>query len=386
MGSLDDFAEAKLAARAARGLMRQPIPTVRGSGARAKRGDRALVSFSCNDYLGLSQHPKVKAAAAAAVEAYGAGAGAARLVTGDHPLMGALESRLARLKNTADAILFGSGYLANIGIVPALAGPRDLVVLDALSHACLHAGATLSGATVDTFRHNDLADLGARLARRNAYAHCLVLTEGVFSMDGDRAPLRQMAALCRVADAWLLVDDAHGLGVLGAGRGSVAEANADVPLQMGTLSKAAGSYGGYLCASRAVCDLMRNRARSYVYTTALPPASAGAAIAALDIIASEPALCARPLALARGFTARLGLAPAESAIVPLVVGAPDRALAASEALAERGYLVAAIRPPTVPEGTARLRVAFSAAHSEADVAGLAAAIREIGLVPARAAE
>ena len=379
MDSLERFAADKLTALEARGLRRRLVPTSRGAGARAARDGRALVSFSCNDYLGLTQHPAVKAAAADAVARYGAGAGAARLVTGDHPLMAALEGRLASLKGTDDAVVFGSGYLANIGIVPALAGPRDLVLLDALSHACLSAGAKLSGAAVERFRHNDLADLRMGLARRGGFENVLVLTEGVFSMDGDRAPLAGMAEIARDADAWLLVDDAHGLGVLGGGRGSVAEAGADVPLQMGTLSKGAGGYGGYLCASRAVCELMRNRARSFVYTTSLPPAVAGAAIAALDIIASDVALCARPLALARDFAARLGLAVAESAIVPIVVGTPERALAASEALAARGYLVAAIRPPTVPEGTARLRVAFSAAHSEADVAGLADAMREIGL-------
>ncbi len=379
MDSLERFAADKLTALEERGLRRRLVPTSRGAGARAARDGRALVSFSCNDYLGLTQHPAVKAAAADAVARYGAGAGAARLVTGDHPLMAALEGRLARLKGTDDAVVFGSGYLANIGIVPALAGPRDLVLLDALAHACLNAGAKLSGATVERFRHNDLADLRARLAHRGHYENVLILTEGVFSMDGDRAPLAAMAQIAREADSWLLVDDAHGLGVLGNGRGSVAEAGTDVPLQMGTLSKGAGGYGGYLCASRAVCDLMRNRARSFVYTTSLPPAVAGAAVAALDIIASDVALCARPLALARDFTARVGLPQAESAIVPIVVGTPERALAASEALAARGYLVAAIRPPTVPEGTARLRVAFSAAHSEADVAGLADAMREIGL-------
>ncbi len=386
MRSLDAFAEAKLAARAARGLSRAPIPTLRAPGAAATRDGRRLVSFSCNDYLGLSQHPAVKEAAMAAVEAYGAGSGAARLVTGDHPLLAALETRLARLKGTEDSVLFGSGYLANIGIVPALAGPGDLVLLDALSHACLHAGARLSGASVATFGHNDCGALARKLAERTRFGRCLVLTEGVFSMDGDRAPLGAMAAICREADAWLLVDDAHGLGVLGGGRGSVAASGAEVPLQMGTLSKAAGSYGGYLCASRAVCDLMRNRARSYVYTTSLPPAAAGAAIAALDIIAADPALCARPLALARDVTARLGLAPAESAIVPIVVGEPSRALAASSALEARGYLVAAIRPPTVPEGTARLRVALSAAHSDADVAGLDDEIRALGLLERAAAE
>jgi 8-amino-7-oxononanoate synthase len=182
------------------------------------------------------------------------------------------------------------------------------------------------------------------------------------------APLDELAALCRDRDAWLLVDDAHGLGVV--------EWHADAPLQMGTLSKAAGSYGGYLCCSRAVAELMRNRARSFVYTTGLPPAAVAASIAALDIIASDPALCALPLKRAQLFCTRLGLPAAQSAVVPLILGSPEAALAASRALERRGYLVTAIRPPTVPEGTARLRFAFSAAHAEEEVVALADAVRE----------
>jgi 8-amino-7-oxononanoate synthase len=380
MASLDDFARDKLDRLAAEKLRRDLAPTERGAAGRAKRDGRTLVSFSCNDYLGLTQHPAVKRAAIAAVEAYGAGAGASRLVTGDHPLHRALEDRLARLKGTEDAVVFGSGYLANIGIVPALAGPDDLVVVDELGHACLHAGARLSRARVETFRHNRADDLGRILAaRRNDHRNCLVLTEGVFSMDGDVAPLAALSALARGHDAWLMVDDAHGLGVIGNGRGSVAAAGADVPLQMGTLSKA-----GYLGCSAPVAALMRNRARSFVYTTGLPPAAVAAAICALDIIAADPALCALPLAKARMFARRIGLPEPESAIVPLIVGTPERALAASARLAERGFLVTAIRPPTVPDGTARLRMAFSAAHRDADIAALADAVAAIGLAAPQA--
>jgi 8-amino-7-oxononanoate synthase len=209
------------------------------------------------------------------------------------------------------------------------------------------------------------------------------MTEGVFSMDGDRAPL---AALCDLADsyeAWLMTDDAHGLGVLGGGRGSAAEADvaARVPLQMGTLSKAIGSYGGYLCASSSVIDLMVNRARSLIYATGLPPATIAASIAALTLIEQDPALAAAPLARARHFTEALGLADAESPIVPLVVGTPERALAASRALEERGFLVTAIRPPTVPQGTSRLRFTFSATHTDDDVDRLIASVRDIGVAP-----
>jgi 8-amino-7-oxononanoate synthase len=367
MDSLDAFARGKLDALEAGNLRRRLIATERGAGAEAARRGRALVSFSCNDYLGLSHHPRVIAAAQAAAGAYGAGAGGSRLVTGDHPHLGALEARLARHKGTEAALVFGSGYLANIGITPALAGRGDLVLLDELSHACMWAGARLSGARVLTFRHNDPDDLAAILAEHRAHhARALVLTERVFSMDGDRAPLADLLRIARDFDAWTLVDDAHGIGVV--------EDGPRAPLEMGTLSKALGSYGGYLCASRPVVDLMTSRARSFVYTTGLPPASAAAALEALAILEAEPERGARPLALARRFTTRLGLPEAESAVVPVLVGEAQAALDISAALEEAGFLVVAIRPPTVPAGTARLRVAFSAAHDVAQVDALAEAV------------
>jgi 8-amino-7-oxononanoate synthase len=343
------------------------VPTERGNGAQALREGRPLVSFSCNDYLGLSRDPRVIAAAQEAAGCYGAGAAASRLVTGNHPLLASLEARLAAHKGTEAALVFGSGYLANLGIVPALAGPRDLILIDALAHSCLWAGARVSGAEVVRFRHNDVEDL-RRLAKthRPGHRHALILTERVFSMDGDRAPLEATLSVAEDHDAWTLVDDAHGLGVV--------EAGARAPLEMGTLSKALGSYGGYLCASRAVIDLMVGRARSFVYTTGLPPASAAAALAALAIVEAEPERAARPLMLARRFTARLGLPEAQSPIVPVLVGDAEAALALSAALEARGFLVVAIRPPTVPAGTARLRVAFSAAHAESQVDELADAL------------
>lgn len=380
MQSLDAFAGDKLAALETRSLRRRLQPTRRLEGAVVERGGRRLISFSCNDYLNLSQHPAVRAAAAEAALNYGAGAAASRLVTGDHPLLGDLEKRLARLKGTEAACVFGSGYLANTGVIPALMGPGDLILVDALAHACIWAGAKLSGARTVAFRHNDPADLERLLTSDRATAgHVLVATDGVFSMDGDLAPLGQIAALCTQHDAWLLADDAHGVGVLAEGRGSAALfPEAEIPLQMGTLSKALGSFGGYLCGSRVVVDLLKTRARTLVYATGLPPASAAAALAALDIVESQPALTALPLAKARAFTAALDLAPAQSPIVPVVIGSAEAALEASARLEAEGFLVVAIRPPTVPEGTARLRIAFSAAHSDADVmrlADLVAAIR-----------
>ena len=375
MESIDRFATEKLNELAARDLRRALVET-RREGIWTVRDGRRLLSFSCNDYLGLSQHPRLKQAAVAAIEHYGAGAGASRLVTGNHPLYAELEAHLARLKGTEAACVFGSGYLANAGIVPSLAGPADLVLLDELSHACLWAGAQLARGRVMSFRHNDVGHAEDLLATGRGRGRALILTDGVFSMDGDLAPLPALAELARRYDAWLMLDDAHGLGVLGQGRGSVAAAGAAVPLQMGTLSKALGSYGGYLCASRPVIELMATRARTLIYSTGLPPACVAAAIAALDIIAAEPQRVARPLALARQFTKRAGLPEATSAIVPVRLGQAKAALAASHFLAEQGFLVVAIRPPTVPAGTARLRLAFTADHPEDEVTRLAQLVRE----------
>jgi 8-amino-7-oxononanoate synthase len=370
MHSLDRFAAGKLDALDRDALRRRLVDTARDTYPWVMRDGRRLLSFSCNDYLGLSTHPAVKAAAIDATQRFGVGAGASRLVTGNHPLYAVLEARLAAQKGTQAACVFGSGYLANIGVIGALVGADDLILLDDLSHACLYAGAQLSRAKVMTFRHNDVAHAAALLdAHRREARRVLLVTETVFSMDGDRAPMAGLGDLCQRHDAWLLSDDAHGFGVLPHD-----PAMAQVPLQMGTLSKALGAYGGYLCASQPVVELIKTRARSLIYSTGLPPASLAAAVAALDIIAADPALAAEPLRKAQLFTAALGLPQAESPIVPLVLGAPESALRASTLLAAEGFLVTAIRPPTVPPGTARLRFAFSAAHADADIVRLSAAI------------
>jgi len=387
MRSLDDFAYSKLAELERASLRRTLAESLREDGPWVLREGRRFLSFSCNDYLNLTHHPALKAAATAAIENYGVGAGASRLVTGNHPLFRELEERLARLKGTEAACVFGSGYLANTGIVPVLAGAPDLILIDELAHACLWAGTNLSRARTLVFRHNDVAHAKALLSENRARArNALLVTDGVFSMDGDLAPLQELAALCAAFDTWLMADDAHGLGVIGSGRGSAFAAGQSglVPLQMGTLSKAIGGYGGYLCASRAVIDLMKTRARTLIYSTALPPASAAAAIAALTIIESEPGLTAKPLAKARAFTSRLGLPEAQSPIVPLIIGEPDAALQASNKLAEEGFLVTPIRPPTVPVGTARLRFAFTALHPDEEIARLAEAVRALfAFAPAR---
>jgi 8-amino-7-oxononanoate synthase len=378
--SLDDFANRKLEALERRQLRRELRVTEPTDAVHVRRNGSALVSFASNDYLGLATDPATIAASIEATQRFGVGAGASRLITGNHPLYAALERQLAALKGTEDAVVFGSGYLTNIGVMPLLAGASDLLLVDELAHSCILTGAELCRAATHRFAHNDLAALTALLDRHRArHRHCLIVTDGVFSMEGDLAPLPALAALAERHDAWLMSDDAHGLGVVGGGRGSSFAHGepVDLPLQMGTLSKAIGAYGGYLCTSRPVADLIRTRARSFVYSTGLPPGTVAAAVTALQIIAAGGERLARPLALARRFTDALGLPRAESAIVPLLLGSAERALAASEALERSGLLVPAIRPPTVPAGSARLRIAFSSAHADADIDRLIAAVRRL---------
>jgi len=380
MPSLDDFATDKLLELETRGQRRELVDTARSSAGRSRRGSRDVVSFCCNDYLNLSQHPRVKLAASKALEEFGVGSGASRLVTGNHPLFAELEARLAHLKGAEAALVFGSGYLANTGIIPSLVGQGDVIFADELSHACLIAGSRMSGAEVIIFRHNDMSHLEALLrAHRGVARHALIVTDGVFSMDGDLAPLPQMSALADAHDAWLMTDDAHGIGVIGGGRGSTfafGPEKVNVALQMGTLSKAIGGYGGYLCASRPVIDLLKSRARTLVYSTGLPPASVAAAIAALDLVETDAGLVARPVSNAAQFCREAGLEMPQSPIVPVVIGDERAALDASQMLLDEGYLVTAIRPPTVPEGTARLRITFMAEHQPADISRLAGLIRD----------
>ena len=368
--SLLAHAEAELSRIAAANRLRTLVATTRDITSVSPvlhRAGRAFISFSCNDYLGLATHPAVLAAAQAAIAAHGAGARASRFVTGNHPLLDALEAELAAAKGTP-ATLFGTGYLANLGTITALMGPGDTVLLDELAHSCLFAGARASGARFHRFRHNDLNHLAQALRAARARARrILVATESVFSMDGDRAPIADILALTEANDAWLLVDDAHGFGVLPRGP--------KVPLAMGTLSKALGSQGGYVCAAAPVVRLLHHKAASQIYSTALPPASAAAALAALRLAVAEPERGARALANATLFAEAAGLPAPQSQIVPLRLGSEQAALHAEARLADAGFLAIAIRPPTVPEGTARLRLAFTANHQPADIARLAALVR-----------
>jgi 8-amino-7-oxononanoate synthase len=368
--SLLNFVDNKLQNLEAKNRRRTLKVSARSYGMQTNCDGRDLISFTDNDYLGLSTHPDVIKAATLATEKYGAGAGASRLVSGNNPLYQELEQKIAHLKGCEDAIVFGSGYMANIGIIPALIGKDDLIIADELVHTCIHSGISLSKATCLFFRHNDIQHARALLEEhRSVFKNALMIVDGVYSMDGDIAPLKELGELCIEHDTWLMNDDAHALGTIGGGKGSAAETKASdlVPLQMGTLSKAVGAYGGYLAGPKAVIDLMKSRARSLIYTTGLPPGTLAAAIKALDIIEHDKARVERPLKLARKFAAALDLPIPKSPIVPLIIGDEIPTLEASEKLANKGVQVIAFRPPTVPKGTCRLRFTFAASHHDSDI-------------------
>jgi 8-amino-7-oxononanoate synthase len=342
---------------------------------------RALLDFSSNDYLGLARHPELAAAMAASAHTHGAGSGAAHLVCGHGSEHARLEEELAAFTGRERALLFSTGYMANLAVLAALAGRGERVLLDRLCHASLIDGAQLSGARLRRYPHLDAATADRWLSERDATV--LVATDGVFSMDGDVAPLPQLADAARRHGAWLLVDDAHGIGVTGAsGRGSLEQFGLDaeaVPLLVGTLGKALGSFGAFIAGDAQVIELLMQKARTYVYTTALPQPVAAATRAALRLVQAESwrrerlhRYIARFRAAAAA--AHLALLPSATPIQPVPLKDAGRALAAQRALAELGFWVAAIRPPTVPRGAARLRVTLSAAHTESEIDALVAAL------------
>jgi 8-amino-7-oxononanoate synthase len=330
----------------------------------------ALLSFCSNDYLGLANHPQVVQALQRGAERYGAGSGSAHLVAGHSAAHHALEEELAAFTGRPRALLYSTGYMANQGVITALLGRGDSVYQDRLNHASLIDGGLLSRAELKRYPHNDLAALAGRMAYQRG-GEALVAVDGVFSMDGDLAPLPELAALCREREAWLLVDDAHGLGVLGRdGRGSVDHFGLDdqaVPILMGTLGKAFGTFGAFVAGSEVLIETLIQQSRSYIYTTALPPAVAEATRASLRLVQEEGGRREQLRQLISRFReggGQLGLdlMPSETAIQPILAGSAERALGWSRALQAQGMLVTAIRPPTVPQGSARLRVTLSASH------------------------
>lgn len=375
MPSLNDVLAEKIALLAKKGQQRRLVSTSRSDAMQIIRGDTPLISFADNDYFGLSQHPEVIAAAVEATKKYGAGAGASRLVSGNHPLYEELEKKLATAKGTESALVFGSGYLANLGVIPALMNSNDLILADKFAHACMIDAGHICGANFMRFAHNNMEHLRLLLAtHREQHQNCLILTETVFSMDGDRAPMAELIEIAREFDCWLMSDDAHGLGVI--------QQPDKAEIQMGTLSKSLGSYGGYVAGSKMLIDYLQTTARSLIYSTALPPATIASATKALSILEADEELREAPFAYATYFTQLLGIEPAQSAIVPVILGDNDKALAASDMLKEHGYYVAAIRPPTVPENTARLRFTFSATHHKEDIEKVAELLLTKGYVTA----
>ena len=378
-----DWIDAELEKLGAAGLRRSLEPLGSPQGPVVEVGGRRLVNLCSNDYLGLAADLRVRQAAAEAALAEGGGAGDSRLVAGDLAIHGRLEAALASLHRAPAALLFNSGYHANAGVPPVLVGRDDEILSDELNHASIVDGALLSRATFTRYRHGDLSELSDLLARSRARRR-LVITDAVFSMDGDAAPLAGIAELCGRHGAMLYVDEAHAVGVLGATGAGLAEAAGvedRVDVSMGTLGKGLGAFGAYVAGAERLRQLLISRARSFVFTTALPPAACGAALAALRIVREEPARRVRLQALCARMKAGLGargfdVAAVVSAIFPVVLGTEARALAAAAALRERGYFVRAIRPPTVPRGTSRLRVALSAGHDEAQVDGFLGALDE----------
>ncbi|MFO1486932.1 MAG: 8-amino-7-oxononanoate synthase [Verrucomicrobiota bacterium] len=395
MNSFDEELNRRLASIREQGLLRELRGVDSPQGPRIEIGGRTLLNFSSNDYLGLANHPALKEAAIKATEKFGAGAGASRLICGSLRPFHKLEEALAAFKGTQAALTFSTGYATAVGTITALLGKDDILIVDKLVHACIVDAAKLSGAKLRVFAHNDLGDLEEKLKwaveniqhptsnvqhRRQA----LIVTESIFSMDGDAAPLKEIVALKDRYGAWLMVDEAHATGLYGENRRGLAEAHGvsdRIEIQMGTLGKALGASGGYICGSRALIDLLVNRARSFIFSTAPVPAAAGAALAALQLVQSTEGkeLNSKLWSRAAEFNSALRTLHPElpSAIVPIIIGDESAAVSAAAQLREQGMFIPAIRYPTVARGAARLRVTITAAHTMNDVSFLTRALAQL---------
>jgi 8-amino-7-oxononanoate synthase len=371
------FIERRLEAIQRRNLFRQLTPLDHGTTPWITIGDRRLLNLSSNNYLGLADHPRLKEAAIAAIRDYGCGAGASRLITGTTQLHERLEQRLASFKGCEQALLFSSGYHANMGVISSLVGPHDVVLSDELNHASIIDGIRLSRAEYKIYAHCDTAALAQQLQELDHTDHRglrLVVTDSVFSMDGDMAPLADIALLCEKHDALLVVDEAHATGCLGpGGRGLVAQLNTTATIiSVNTLSKAFGVFGAFVTGSSQIKEFLTNVARQFIFTTALPPADVAACLAALDILEEDPELPTRlqhkATFLRTGLRA-LGFQTlaSETQIIPMLIGGSMRALQMAQALREHGVYAVAIRPPTVPMGAARIRFSVMASHTEEDL-------------------
>ncbi len=388
MNSFTDELNRRLAELREQNLLRELRRVDSTQGSHIEIGGKTFLNFSSNDYLGLASHPTLREMAIRAVEKFGAGAGASRLICGSLVAFHQLEDALATFKKTEAALTFSTGYAAALGTITALVGQDDIIILDKLVHACIVDAAKLSGAKLRIFDHNDLNDLEDKLrwARKNSQGQILVVTESIFSMDGDAAPLREIVALKEKYGAWLMVDEAHATGIIGENGRGLADAlgvSNQIEIQMGTLGKALGASGGYICGSRTLIDFLVNRARSFIFSTAPIPAAAATAMAGVQIAQTAEGETRRKNLFARcaELNSKLKIEDAKlpSAIIPLILGDENRALEAATKLREQNIFVPAIRYPTVARGAARLRVTLTAAHTAADVAELVAALNKLAI-------
>ena len=379
MNPFDEELNRRLETLGDQGLRRELRRVDSAQGPRIKIGGKTFLNFSSNDYLGLANHPSLKEAAIKAVEKFGAGAGASRLICGSLAPFHELEEALATFKKAGAALTFSTGYAAAIGTICALLGKDDIIVIDKLVHASIVDAARLSGAKLRVFDHNDMADLekilkwadkNSKAASGKRQAKVLVVTESIFSMDGDAAPLREIVALKEKYGAWLMVDEAHATGLYGKNRRGLAEelgVSDQIEIQMGTLGKALGASGGYICGSRALVDFLVNRARSFIFSTAPVPAAAAAATAGIQLVQSNEgqSRCDLLWKLVKQFDSK-----SASAIVPILIGDENEAVAAAAKLRDQNIFIPAIRYPTVARGAARLRLTLTAAHTAEDLAQL----------------
>jgi 8-amino-7-oxononanoate synthase len=388
VSSFADELQQRLAALRGQALYRELRRVDSAQGPAITAAGETFLNFSSNDYLGFANHPALKAAAARAAEEFGAGAGASRLICGSLAPFHELEDSLAAFKKTEAALTFSSGYATALGAITAIAGKDDVIILDKLVHACIVDAARLSGAKLRVFAHNDLDDLEAKLQWAAGHlppaGHALVITESIFSMDGDAAPLLEIVTLKEKYGAWLMVDEAHATGVIGADGRGLADSlglGSQVEIQMGTLGKALGAAGGFICGSRVLIDYLINRARSFIFSTAPVPAAAAAAKAGIQIASSAEGKTRRAdlqQRIAELHSALGRRAPATAAaIIPLIIGDEARAVAVAAQLRAQNLFVPAIRYPTVARGSARLRITLTAAHTQSEVAALARALQPI---------
>jgi len=380
--NITDFIDSELRFQNEAGLLRSLFPLEGSQRGVIETEGKTFVDFSSNDYLGLADHPALIVGAKKAMEKWGTGARASRLMSGDLEIHHRLESAIAALKGKKAGLLFGSGYLANTGIIPALCGRNDAIYSDRLNHASIVDGVLLSNARFYRFRHNDLNHLEDLLkSHRSRYRRALIVVESVYSMDGDQAPVSGLLELRGRYGAMLMVDEAHATGVFGAkGEGIISQTGADaVDVILGTFGKALGGYGAFVAVSNRMRQFLLNRARTFIFSTALPPAIIGANLAAVKLLEEEPErrnrVCELASELRRALKGDLGLnTPSESQIVPVMVGDSQSALSLAESLRDAGFFVKAIRPPAVPEGTARIRLSVTANHSLKDVRQLLEAL------------